>query len=246
MITQNHNIKILVLITVWKRPHVFRVMAQNLFFPEWIDAKIVCVLSENDPHLNENLSTCNLFSFETMFADNLPIGNKRNEGLKHGLSYDWQYYFKIDSDDLVHPGYWDIIRPYIDGGIQFVGMGQHIAYDTESEESRIIKYKCVIGGGKFIHRGIVERCLRKLGYLYPPDQNSGLDNTSTRNIYQVTKFKPFIVNGCYLLDIKTLDNINHYRSLKGLENELITYEEIKAIYGDVAEQLKQYEQKGSV
>ena len=182
--------KILVLVTVWQRPEIFSVMAQNLRFPDWIDANVLCVLSKTDRYFQTNLETCEKHKFNMCFTDNKPVGNKRNFGLKCGMQWDWNYYFKIDSDDVLNFNYWDVLKPYLNDGCPFIGTNQYCAYNSETGESQIVTYKKVIGGGKVISRAIVEKCFNKLGYLYPPKQNSGLDNTSQRNIFEATEIEP--------------------------------------------------------
>lgn len=237
--------KLLVLITVWRRPEIFRVMAQNLKFPKWIDAKVLAVLSPNDRFYTENKNTCLKYGFEICETDNNPVGEKRNFGLRYGMRWAWDYYFKIDSDDILNPDYWDVLKPYLKDGCKFIGMNQYCAYDTETGESQIVLYKKVIGGGKVIHRDIVTRCFNKLGHLYPPMNNSGLDNSTQRNIYEVTKLEPVKIDTCYLLDIKSNDNINHYRGLKWLPCTPVDYNYILENFGDIKEQLKSESREAS-
>jgi len=227
--------KILVLVPVYKRPEIFKIFAENLNFPSWIEAKVVAVLSKEDKFLSQNVRTCTKHNFVITYSDNEPLGAKMNHGIEWGsLFTDWQYLMNIGSDDIINDDYWEKVQAHLLNGINMVGMNQIYAFNCYSNDTLKLKIDMIWGGGRLIKRDIIEQTIDKLGYIYTPYMSSGLDTDSQANIIQVTDLVPTIIDGCYLLDLKTDTNINTFLGLENIPHEEIDYSEIRDKFGDIS------------
>ncbi len=239
--------KILILVPVWKRPEVFRVMAENLIMLP-ARSKVVVALSKEDPDYFANLETVIRYGFTYQIAPNFPVGAKMNRILKKILMHmpmDWDYIMGLNSDDILDHRYFNIVRPYLEAGHPMVGMRQIVAWDVPNQTGKKLILESdnpckVWGGGRFLSREAIEKTWEKLGYIYQDDLNSGLDTSSQRNIFENVLFdkEPIVIDDCYLVDLKTEENINPYSSLKWIPYEGVEYEWVKKKFGDIKKYFK--------
>jgi len=230
--------KLLLFIPVWKRPDVFLITAERLKVPDWVDMKVVCMLSKEDPHYKENQRICREYRFNQICCENFPVGRKMNYGIKRVMRYSWDYLMGLNSDNIIADGYWDQVKKHI--GSPMIGMNQIIAYDLPSGNGIKLKLDThdvckVWGGGRLLSYEAIDTTLNKLGYLYQDDLNSGLDTSSQRNIFENAMFdtEPAIIDGCYLMDIKTETNINPYNTLGNVPHTTATTKEMMVFFNGV-------------
>lgn len=233
--------KIAVLVPVWKRPEIFKIMADNLKFPDWIDATVVASVSPDDPDFNENLKIATDHKFFIHVEENFPVGAKMNSAIASMLEMEWDYMLGINSDDILLEEYFEDAREYMDAGHPMIGMREVIAWDcvghTGGMKMRLgDSHTCKVwGGGRFISRDAIEKTYKKLGYVYTNELNSGLDTSSQRNIFENNIFFQQIIalEKCYLIDLKTEININPYFSLKNVPHEGVDYQYVMERWGDI-------------
>ena len=221
--------KILIMIPVWKRATIFKEIAARLQ-----GHKVVAILSEEDPQYYEQIRTCNVLNIDFFHAPNSPVGRKMNIAIDKVMrNFDFDYLMGLNSDNIIHEKYWWEIREPMREGYPMIGMNQVIALERFTR--RAIKLNLtqddvckVWGGGRLISRDALHRTFVKVGHWYPDTQNSGLDTGSQRVIFEnVMLEKPIkVIDGCYLVDLKTEDNINTFDSLHSVPQEAVDYEEV--------------------
>jgi len=98
-------------------------------------------------------------------------------------------------------------------------MNQIIAYEVATGNALKLKLKperdkChVWGGGRFLSREAIERAVHG---VYTNGFNIGLDKSSQENVMQFTLVDPVVIDGCYLLDMKTDDNLHKFDTFRNL------------------------------
>ena len=219
---------VLIMVPVWERPEVFRYIAERLKGRD-----VLAIISPDDPHYDENLKTINENRFFTVVWDNTPVGVKMNAGIKSALGkyflgiFYWDYLMGLNSDDILLDEYWEVIKKPMEEGYPMIGMNKVIAWHPETGRSTKLKLTdpsnpCKVwGGGRLIKREVLQKTMDKMGYVYQPDLNSGLDTSSQRTIFEnlIWDKPPYIIDDCYLVDIKTETNINPYDKLLYVDQE---------------------------
>ncbi len=125
----------------------------------------------------------------------------------------------INSDDIILPDYWNKVKPHLEASAPIIGMDQIIAYEVATGKALKIRLryerdKChVWGGGRFLSREAIERAVHG---VYTNGFNSGLDKSSQDNIMKFTPVDPVVIDGCYLVDMKTDENINTFDTYRNL------------------------------
>jgi len=182
----------------------------------WIESDhpvyLICILSPEDKYLEMNVKTCLDNNIEYIMYKNLPIGEKVNAGIDYILKrYDFDYLFKIDSDDLISPEIWQTYFPLMVRKELYFGITNVIFFNGFTGDMMETNYPIVCGAAKMIHRDILKKC----NPVYPSLQNSGLDGGCQERIKKVLNIEPLKVDVKHMaLDIKTNTNINSWMSMK--------------------------------
>jgi len=229
------KIKILVLVPVYERLEILKYCMDRLTYPAWIKLEVLFVNSFMGLPSIVNLK------FWWIQRNNKPLGNKMNEGMTSSFSHilnKWAYLMNLGSDDILSNDYWDKVRPHLENKEDIIGMNQIVIYEPSTSRAKILKlndsHSCNIwGGGRLISRRAIEKTIEEKGHIYEPILNSGLDTSSQNNIMEATGAEPAVIDGHYLLDIKTEENINTFDSLADIPSEAITIEEMESKYGKI-------------
>lgn len=223
--------KILTLIPIYKRPEITSICLANLHrfaaaVPEW-NLRVVCILSPEDEHLNQNERTVRRYGFKAIYYKNLPVADKLNAGIRYvHAHYDFDYLMNFGSDDLIHPDIAKLYRSYFDNGVRFFGINS--LYFKEMRTGRTIYFHTYnsngsIGAGRMIHRKIIDQFVREDMPMYEPGLDCGLDTSSAISIKRTTKDVDVIIESGefpFIADLKTDTNINHFMYLECRERNI--------------------------
>jgi hypothetical protein len=191
---------------------------------------VLCVLSEP-----EYIEVCHEFGFRWIFAQNDPLGDKINAGVKKALSYNPDYIMIMNSDSVVKAELLDVwYQPYFDNKDEFFGVDTVTYIDSKTNQAKEVFYDfTILGVAKMMRADTVNRCFKKTGELYRAHVNKGLDHTMMDNLMRIEsmdhpgkRVSPKMVKykGQLVFDIKSEVNIwpfEHFdKKGKKVETEL--------------------------
>jgi len=210
-------IKIAVITTAYKRPLILDLFLKNFIsvkrdIKEWCDLQLFIA---GDEEINYGkVEGCTFIRFE-----NKPLGKKWNSLLDFTKGFD--YNFVTGSDDIFNAQLFESYKPYIYSGYDYLGLLDSYYYYIYyadcirySEGYKGARQGEPDGGGRLIHKSIIEKLRYK---LWDDEIDSGLDWSMTKRI------KPFITKskflngkerGAYFIDIKSDVNITHFNDIK--------------------------------
>ena len=162
--------KILVFLAVWKRPEITEICFMGLNRLRKVpgyDINVLAVISEE-----EMIPLCEKYDVKWVMHENLPLGIKKNFGVKEALKFDWEYLVEIGSDDLLKD---EFLKVYAwDSPI--LGLNDVALINTETGACKRLSSKASrYGLGRAVRRSVIEKC----GDLWHPAKNKGLDNSAT-------------------------------------------------------------------
>ena len=205
--------KIIAYIPVWKRPEV---LLQHLMYNCEFYTPFYC-LSEDDPYFKENEQLIKLFGHKYCIFDNDPLGNKQNQlidliPLEFG---DYDYLIHINSDNLVNKDLFQLYAEEMENKTPIFGMSDVYFWEQVGKKRCVYLEKYndshCIGGGRMIHKSVIDAMKEKEEHIYTPSQQSGLDNNSRLNIKRVLNIDDKVIDTKgvpYIIDVKTYTNIN--------------------------------------
>ena len=218
--------KLLVFLAVWKRPEITEICFLGLNrlrkHPDY-DINVLAVISEESM-----IPLCEKYDVNWVMHENLPLGRKKNYGLKESLRFDWEYLIEIGSDDILKDEFLSLY-PF---DRDVLTLHDFIQIDTRTNECR--RQTCrhaYFGAGRSISRKAIERVKE----LWNDYLNEGLDNFSTARLSRygfmekrIKSSEPVIVS------LKGSVNIWPFRSVGieyPIENALqgLSEEELNAI-----------------
>lgn len=222
--------KLLVFLAVWKRPEITEICFLGLNrlrkHPDY-DINVLAVISEESM-----IPLCESYNVNWVMHENLPLGRKKNFGLKESLKFDWEYLIEIGSDDLLKNEFLDLYKPYF-GKHDVIRMSNFYFINSEDLECRQFNSQSAFGLGRAIHRRVVE----KMGGIWNDKISHGLDNNSrftmARNGFldkRVYCEKPVAI------DIKSQDNIWPFNYLQGVKCD--TEEVFEGLSNEEIERIK--------
>lgn len=204
--------KILMIVPVYKRPEIVRAAYDSI---KRLPVERLFIVSPEDQFLKENMKT--LKSDTIVEYSNAMLGMKHNAGIKFALdNMEFDYMMNCGSDDLICPTLLDLYKPYMEAEEKFFGIDSCYFFDTLTGNTvYIMNYNegYPIGGGRMIHRSVIEQMYKEKVPLYANQRMSGLDSNSQNRIFDTLGIRPITipVNGHpYLVDLKSGTNINHF------------------------------------
>lgn len=218
--------KILFYLAVWKRPEITEICFIGLNrLMEKYKSESLAVISEESM-----IPLCEKYGIMWLMHDNLPLGNKKNVGLRHALNLEWDYVIELGSDDIIKDELIELYKPFF-GEEKFLSCGSIAFINSETGACRYISKRSPFGLARCLHRSVIEE-----GELYPK-LNAGLDKSvlfrlASRGIV------PKVITPCspMTIDIKSEVNIWKYNSAVGTKIRYadvidgLSIEEIEAIY----------------
>lgn len=195
--------KIHVVIPLWKRPEVTK-FCFDRFFKSKHDVKVTCVISED-----EYKKVCEDYGFDWVWAENNPLGDKINTGIKKALESEFDYLMMMNSDDVISSELIDkVYEPYY--GKPFFGINRVTYVNFKTNDALDFQYSfTVLGIGKMIRRDVVENAFKGRGWIYRPELNKCLDDTMMDGLIRHQNVFPAIVqyDGQLAWDFKSETNI---------------------------------------
>ena len=209
---------ILLLIPLWKRPEVVKLMVDHLRFPDYANVRPLFILSDDDPHYDELEFI--IRDYDSYIYHNTYLGRKKNAGLRHALRFEWDYLMELGSDDIVTDKLWDYyVQPFDEGWALFGINSLHI-YNLLDHKAGFISDYAVdaydkpmpIGAGRCIRRDVVEASIP----LWKDTWNCSMDGCSYHKIQRIgyTGDVIDVSEDFCLLDIKTNTSISHWLHMK--------------------------------
>jgi hypothetical protein len=218
--------KILFYLAVWKRPGVTEVCFMGLKrLMEYTKGETLAVISEESM-----IPLCEKYGIMWVMHENLPIGKKKNFGLKQALRLEWDYVIELGSDDLIKNELIDLYRPYF-GKENFLTVGSIAFINSKTLACRVIEKNSAFGLGRCLSRSVVET-----HEVY----HNGLSKSLDKNVLfgltsKGVQVKILPSERILTMDIKTDVNIWGYQSAIGTKRsfnqvvEGLPSEEVEAI-----------------
>lgn len=202
-----------IVIPLWKRPEVTKFCfdgLKKLIAESKHDFRVLCVISES-----EYIKVCDEYGFNWIYADNNPLGEKINKGIKRALEFKgWDYLMMMNSDDVIKAKLVDeVYQPFFESKEKFFGISSVTYVNFYTKEARQFDYEySVLGIGKCIRRDVVDMMK---GNLYRPELNKCLDDTMMDNLMR-QKVYPRMVRyeGMLAMDFKSDVNIWPWEKFK--------------------------------
>jgi glycosyltransferase involved in cell wall biosynthesis len=204
------KIKLLIYLAVWKRPQItelcFMGINRLMKHPDY-DIQALAVISED-----EMKPLCDRYGINYVYAENTPLGRKKNIGLKHAKEFDFEYMMEIGSDDLVFDDLLNKYKPFINKN-HFFGINDFAFIDTETNLCRRQRNKGYYGAGRMISRYVLE----SMDFtIWRDDLNNCLDNNSLFNLARKGfLYKQIATGEPMVVDIKSPENIWPFNHLIG-------------------------------
>jgi hypothetical protein len=222
---------IYILIPCWGRPGVFKIVIQQL--DQFIltnrnkaEIKVILIFSLEDEYfwnLQDHIS-CIKFNHTILNFTNNYLGKKLNYGVDHiDKTCEYDYIMNLGSDDLIHPYLIDLYMPLIKKEIAVFGLNKLYFYDINKGKCLYFSYynnPHVIGGGRMIHRRVIEKVRKNIKYLYDPSAQNCLDGNSAMRMKYVGFREASIDPGEFplIVDIKCGTNINSLAKIESSKN----------------------------
>jgi hypothetical protein len=211
--------KLLFFLAVWKRPEITEICFMGLNrlkntgkFP----MEFLAVISEE-----EMIPLCEKYGVQWVMHENLPLGRKKNFGLREALKKEFDYLVELGSDDLIKDELLELYRPSFERRVSMIGMTSFAFIDSATGRAKL--YKVGTMGTFGLARCFRRDVLESIGDLWPDGVNKGLDNASHLKLLRHGVFgKRLLTHTPVAVDIKSEVNIWSYDALQGTE---ITFEE---------------------
>jgi hypothetical protein len=212
-------LKIQVVIPLWKRPEVTRFCfdeLKKLMSQTKHELRVLCVISEAD-----YIKVCDEYGFNWIYADNNPLGEKINKGIRRALEFKgWDYLMMMNSDDVIKADLIDkYYEPFFESREKFFGISSVTYVNFYTKEARQFDYEySVLGIGKCIRRDVVEELK---GALYRPELNKCLDDTMMDNLMKIKVYPRMVrYEGMLAMDFKSDVNIWPWEKFKNKGKEV--------------------------
>jgi hypothetical protein len=157
------------------------------------------------------------------YAQNDPLSDKHNIGLRGSLKYDWDYCLSFGSDDLISERIFEVYEDVMRKGHDFVGLNDMWFYHKGNIKRHTYRAKnATYGAGRLISRRLAEKLN---GNVWARNGKIERIDTDSRDIIERAGFKHTIVRTDLpvVVDVKTEVNLWTYDHWKGLpveKNEL--------------------------
>lgn len=207
------KIKLLIYLALWQRPRITELCFMGIDrlrkHPDY-DIQVLAVASET-----EMLPLCEKYNVNVVTHTNLPLGQKKNFGLKAAKQFQFDYLMEIGSDTLILSELLDEYKNEI-GVSHFFGVGDAAFIDSETRLCRRVTSASTYGGGRMISREALEKMEFR---IWPDGFSKGLDNASVMNLARNGYWYKMIKPGEFpmVFDIKSEVNIWPYNHSIGVE-----------------------------
>jgi hypothetical protein len=179
---------------------------------------VTCVISEN-----EYIKVCEDYGFSWVWAENEPVGNKINAGIKNTLKHPYDYLMTMNSDDVIDKKLIDeVYEPFFESLNPYFGISRVTYVNFYTKEARDIEYMgSILGIGKCIRKDAIKKVFEEQGEIYRSDLSRGLDDTMMDNMVR-SGFWPTSVpyDGQMAWDFKSEVNIHGWEKFENKGKEV--------------------------
>jgi len=157
--------KVIFFLACWKRPEITELCfmgLQRLMKHEKVQSLAFAVISEESM-----IPLCEKYGIEYLLHDNIPVGKKKNAGIKEVLNKDFDYLIELGSDDLILDEIIDLYLPLMESGEDFFGCKRLLLVDSTDGNCRDFFFDpdLVQGLGRCMSKKLLlefsDRCLVK-------------------------------------------------------------------------------------
>lgn len=158
--------KLLFYLALWKRPEITEICFIGLKrLCNKFNGEILAVISQD-----EMIPLCEKYGVMWVMHNNLPIGRKKNFGLRESLRLDWDYVVELGSDDIIKDELIEMYLPEMQMDTPVLYCGSVSFINSETLACRYIKSGSPFGLGRAIKRSVIEE-----DHEIYPAINNGLD-----------------------------------------------------------------------
>lgn len=232
--------KISIVVPLWGRPEVFRLVARqlvNCHTPWWeagYEVKFVFIVSPEDRHKESLLELCEKVAdcvggrfCEISECSNEFLGAKHNYAFELATQSNPDYVMNLGSDDLLHPAILDFYKPMMDINWPIFGLKGCYFY-SPAEAAFYFRYADdnphALGAGRMISRDALKHMQQHNIPLYRPTAQRGLDTISAIALMQQDFHQQVLEPGefPFIVDIKSDVSITSIeRLLRAEQNTMI-------------------------
>ena len=177
------------------------------------DAESLAMISEESM-----IPLCEKYGVMWCMHENLPIGRKKNHGLKHALKLEWDYVIELGSDDLIKDELIELYRPHF-GERDFLLTDSIAFINSRTGACRYVQSRSHYGLGRCLGRKVIEQT-----EVYSDKINQGIDKHVLFHL-TLKGFSPKFIHTerPLTIDIKSDVNIWKYSSSVGRK---ISFQEV--------------------
>ena len=209
--------KIMVLLPIWGRMNITELCLSNLSkLKDEYNLDVLCVISEQWAKL-----MAFKYGFKWVEVSNDDLGHKMNFGVEKALKYDFDYLMNLGSDDIITKELLDEYKKEMESNAPMFGVTKVCFFDSQTKELKEVNYGHLIGAGRMIRRDVLCKYTLQDGKInmYDKGLKNGLDNNSRKRFMSVG-MRELNLNGNFIIDIKSEENIWKFSDLKGEIKEL--------------------------
>jgi hypothetical protein len=168
------KIRLLIYVALWKRPEITEICFMGIQrLRSHPDFEVYALAVASEPEM-ETLGK--KYGVSVLMHENLPLGQKKNAGLKAASGYQFDYMMEIGSDTIVLSELLDYYKKDFIGQYDFFGVSDMAFLDSETLKCRRKSRKLNhYGAGRMMSRPMLQTMDFK---IWPDHLNMGLDNSS--------------------------------------------------------------------
>lgn len=216
--------EIVIIIPCWGRSEVYGLVCKQLDLfctanADKVNLTVLHIFSPEDEELEKlkYIFTYSDHNRRVILTSNRWLGQKLNDGIQYARRFNFDYIMNLGSDDLLHPGLIDLYMPEILAKTPVFGINKLYFHSKNEEPVFFSDYNepNLVGAGRMIHKDVVLSVTRRIGGLYTPDKQRGLDTDSAKRMHKVGYEQKTINPGefPYVVDIKSEVNINSFQRI---------------------------------
>jgi hypothetical protein len=157
----------------------------------------------------EDKSICNEYKVWHITQQNRPCTEKFNRAMQYMRDISQDAVMTLGSDDIISTGFYIKTLQELENGADYIGTRVFYLYSAQGiDRGKMVKLDTpqTKGIGRTVTKDILDQCNWR---LWDTERNWGMDAIATKNIVKYAKKKAIIED--IICDVKTKDNLNHYK-----------------------------------
>jgi hypothetical protein len=155
--------------------------------------------------------------FNYIEQPNDPLSNKMNATIFKAAEMGFDYCLCVGSDDIIHPSLMQVYKPYIESGIDYIGVTDFYFYDTKSKRAAYwggYRERYRLGHTAGAARLLSHRLLSSWNFRPWEVKHSHILDNSMQDKLKITPHTEAILNmkqlNAFALDIKSATNMTPF------------------------------------